>query len=86
MGLNLKASLFVQAMKVRQQVAEAALSDCLSWLSSSHGGDVAIFDATNVTPERRAMVHRKVVEESKHMCLFIESICDNPGRHLHIQY
>jgi len=67
-----------EAMKVRQQVAETALSDCLKWLESPEGGDVAIFDATNVTLERRAMVYKKVVEESNFMCLFIESLCDNP--------
>ena len=66
-------------MKVRQQVAETALSDCIEWLGSSEGGDVAIFDATNVTVERRAMVCKKV-EESNFMCLFIESLCDNPGK------
>ena len=67
-------------MKVRQQVAETALSDCIEWLESSKGGDVAIFDATNVTVERRAMVYKKVVEEGNFMCLFIESLCDNPGK------
>merc|ERR1719219_2974589 len=32
-----------EAMKVRQQVAETALSDCIEWLGSPEGGDVAIF-------------------------------------------
>ena len=72
-------------MKVRQQVAETALSDCIEWLGSPEGGDVAIFDATNVTIERRAMVYKKVVEESNFMCLFIESFCDNPGRTLEVR-
>ncbi len=64
-------------MKVRQQVADTALADAISWLCVS--GDVAIFDATNVTKERRAAIYEKVVSENNFMCLFIESICDDPG-------
>ena len=62
-------------MKIRQEVAEAALEDALKWLGKD--GEVAIFDATNVTLERRQMVYDKVVLQKKYMCLFIESVCDS---------
>ena len=65
-----------QAMEIRQQVAESALNDALKWLESS--GDVAIFDATNVTLERRKLIHKRVVEDYNFSLLFLESICDNP--------
>lgn len=62
-------------MKLRQEVAETALEDALAWLRES--GEVAIFDATNVTLARRQMVYDKVVEKNNFMCLFIESVCDS---------
>ena len=63
-----------QAMQLRQEVAMRALSDCLSWLKSENG-DVAIFDATNTTLERRRLVHEHVVDNHGYGLLFIESIC-----------
>ena len=66
-------------MKIRRRVAERALTDALSFLRSG-GGDVAIFDATNVTLERRHMIHQRVTEEAGYLCLFIESFCDDEAR------
>lgn len=66
----------VEAMALRAAVADEAMADTLSWLKSE--GDVAIFDATNTTRERRQMVYDKVVLENEFKCLFLESVCDNP--------
>lgn len=65
----------IEGQAVRDAVAMAALQDALTWLKNN--GDVAIFDATNTTRERRLMVYDKVVKESGFKCLFMESICNS---------
>jgi len=65
-----------EAMALRMQYADDCMADTLRWLKAD--GDVAIFDATNTTRQRRQMVHDKVVLENGFKCLFLESICDNP--------
>lgn len=62
----------VEAVEARQQMARAALDDLLLWME--HGGQVAIYDATNVTRERRAWV-RDAVEVTGRQVVFVESIC-----------
>eukprot|EP00697_Spironema_sp_BW2_P004002 gnl/Spiro4/15396_TR8285_c0_g1_i1.p1 gnl/Spiro4/15396_TR8285_c0_g1~~gnl/Spiro4/15396_TR8285_c0_g1_i1.p1 ORF type:complete len:516 (+),score=128.55 gnl/Spiro4/15396_TR8285_c0_g1_i1:97-1644(+) len=42
--------------EIRHQVAVAALADMISWLEASPLNGVAIFDGTNTTKERRAMI------------------------------
>jgi len=65
-----------EAMALRVAVANQALNDTLDWLESE--GEVAIFDATNTTKERRQMVYHTVVTKRGFKCLFLESICDSP--------
>jgi len=65
-----------EAMALRLAVADAALQDTLNFLKEE--GDVAIFDATNTTRERRQMVYDTVVLKHGYKCLFLESICDSP--------
>ena len=72
---NYAYDFYFQAMKIRQEIAENALEDTLAWLRKD--GEVAIFDATNVTLSRRQMVYDKVVVQNNFMCLFIESVCDS---------
>ena len=64
-----------EAYSLRIAVSDAALKDALDFLVD---GDVAIFDATNTTRERREKVFQAVVKENKFKCLFLESFCDNP--------
>jgi len=64
------------AMALRTAVADTVLKDSLSYLEKE--GDVAIFDATNTTRERRQIIYDTVVVKHKFKCLFLESICDNP--------
>eukprot|EP00088_Acartia_fossae_P071247 TRINITY_DN9746_c0_g1_i10.p1 TRINITY_DN9746_c0_g1~~TRINITY_DN9746_c0_g1_i10.p1 ORF type:complete len:484 (+),score=96.83 TRINITY_DN9746_c0_g1_i10:51-1502(+) len=64
-----------EAMALRLAVADSALQDTLAWLKQL--GDVAIFDATNSTRDRRQMIYDTVVVKSGFKCLFLESICDN---------
>ena len=63
-------------MALRTAVADAALKDTMDYLDQE--GDVAIFDATNTTRERRQVIYDTVVVKSQFKCLFLESICDNP--------
>ncbi len=59
----------------RLEVALAALDDMLAFLRG--GGDVAIYDATNNTRERRAMVRARCEAEGLEV-VFVESICHDP--------
>jgi broad specificity phosphatase PhoE/predicted kinase len=59
----------------RRDVALAALSDMLAFLRG--GGDIAIYDATNNTPERRALVRARCAAEGIEV-VFVESICNDP--------
>lgn len=76
---NSSASFFdpsnVEGRMRRLKCAMYALNDVCSWLETK--GDVAIFDATNSTRERRDMIYKKCCEEHKYGILFVESICDN---------
>ena len=62
-------------MAVRSSAAFAALGDAIEWLKLE--GEVAIFDATNTTKERRKMVYDTVVIKNSFKCVYLESICDN---------
>jgi len=64
------------AMALRTAVADTVLKDSLAYLEKE--GDVAIFDATNTTRERRQIIYDTVVVKHQFKCLFLESICDNP--------
>ena len=61
--------------EARRQVAVEALNDMVDWLNTS--GHVGIYDATNSTGERRAMV-RERCEQAGLQVLFVEIDCDDP--------
>ncbi|KAF2349740.1 6-phosphofructo-2-kinase [Trinorchestia longiramus] len=65
-----------EAMQVRQQCAINALQDVCHWLKTD-SGEVAVFDATNTTLERRKLIHRIVVEEMGCKLFYVESICED---------
>ena len=58
----------------RRRMAEAALEDLFGWLDG--GGEVAVYDATNITRERRAWVRTACVERGLEP-IFIESVCND---------
>jgi len=58
----------------RRELAMEALEDMVLWLRDT--GDVAIYDATNSTRERRAQVRARC-EQAGMQVLFIESRCDD---------
>ncbi|XP_051677546.2 6-phosphofructo-2-kinase/fructose-2,6-bisphosphatase 3 isoform X1 [Oryctolagus cuniculus] len=66
-----------EAMKVRKQCALAALRDVKSYLTKE-GGQIAVFDATNTTRERRHMILH-FAKENDFKVFFIESVCDDPS-------
>lgn len=65
-----------EAMAIRAQCAIEALKDVCQWLES--GGEVAVFDATNSTTDRRKVIYDTVVEKMGFKLFFVESICDDP--------
>eukprot|EP01119_Soliformovum_irregulare_P018755 TRINITY_DN5808_c0_g1_i1.p1 TRINITY_DN5808_c0_g1~~TRINITY_DN5808_c0_g1_i1.p1 ORF type:complete len:342 (-),score=93.52 TRINITY_DN5808_c0_g1_i1:71-1096(-) len=62
--------------RARLHMAIAALDDMLNWLNK--GGNVAIYDATNTTRERRAMLEKRCNRENVQI-VFVESICNDPA-------
>jgi broad specificity phosphatase PhoE/predicted kinase len=60
----------------RLDVALAALDDMLAFLG--RGGDIAIYDATNNTRERRALVRARCAAAGLQV-VFVESICSDPA-------
>ncbi|XP_036375847.1 6-phosphofructo-2-kinase/fructose-2,6-bisphosphatase 3-like isoform X1 [Megalops cyprinoides] len=64
------------AVKIRQQCALAALRDVRTYLTEE-GGQIAVFDATNTTRERRDMI-LTFGSENGFKIFFIESVCDDP--------
>lgn len=62
--------------EARRQVALEALDDMIAFFSRG-GGDVAIYDATNSTRERREVVRRRC-EGAGLEVVFVESICARP--------
>ncbi|XP_046871510.1 6-phosphofructo-2-kinase/fructose-2,6-bisphosphatase 3 isoform X3 [Hypomesus transpacificus] len=65
------------AVKIRQQCALAALRDVKCYLTEE-GGQVAVFDATNTTRDRRDMI-LDFGSEHCFKVFFIESVCDDPS-------
>jgi broad specificity phosphatase PhoE/predicted kinase len=65
-----------QGDEARKAVAMAALEDMVEWLKDD--GQVAIYDATNSTRARRAMVRARC-EQAGFQVLFIEMRCDDPA-------
>ncbi len=63
------------ARAARMQVAKMALEELLEWLM--RGGQVGIFDATNTTEDRRAMI-RERCHAAGVALTFVETVCDDP--------
>eukprot|EP00697_Spironema_sp_BW2_P000159 gnl/Spiro4/10217_TR5430_c0_g1_i1.p1 gnl/Spiro4/10217_TR5430_c0_g1~~gnl/Spiro4/10217_TR5430_c0_g1_i1.p1 ORF type:complete len:602 (+),score=65.35 gnl/Spiro4/10217_TR5430_c0_g1_i1:145-1950(+) len=66
-------------LAARAKMAAAALRDMFHWLTQ-RGGDVAIFDGTNSTNERRRYICECVAEQRNLNAevIFLEVICNDP--------
>ncbi|XP_056158053.1 6-phosphofructo-2-kinase/fructose-2,6-bisphosphatase [Lampris incognitus] len=64
------------AMKIRKACAVAALKDVYAYFTQEQG-QVAVFDATNTTPERREVI-LSFAKENGYKVFFVESVCDDP--------
>lgn len=60
----------------RKRVAMLALDDLIQWTKGD--GQIGIYDATNSTRERRAMIRERCEAEGLKVA-FIETICDDPA-------
>eukprot|EP00123_Amoebidium_parasiticum_P007979 comp18496_c0_seq1/m.19871 comp18496_c0_seq1/g.19871 ORF comp18496_c0_seq1/g.19871 comp18496_c0_seq1/m.19871 type:complete len:373 (-) comp18496_c0_seq1:342-1460(-) len=56
-------------------VFDQALDDMIQWLKTE--GRVGIYDAANITRERRAEVQKRLETEANAQVFFIESVCDD---------
>ncbi|XP_027000371.1 6-phosphofructo-2-kinase/fructose-2,6-bisphosphatase 1 isoform X4 [Tachysurus fulvidraco] len=65
-----------EAMKIRRACVLKALKDLDNYFTKEHG-QVAVFDATNTTKERRGII-TSFAKERGYKVFFIESICDDP--------
>ncbi|XP_066528836.1 6-phosphofructo-2-kinase/fructose-2,6-bisphosphatase 2a isoform X1 [Hoplias malabaricus] len=65
-----------EAMKIRKQCALVALQDVKIYLNEE-SGQIAVFDATNTTRERRDLI-LEFAQENAYKVFFVESICDDP--------
>ncbi|KAM8816344.1 6-phosphofructo-2-kinase/fructose-2,6-bisphosphatase 2 isoform 3-T5 [Rhynchonycteris naso] len=65
-----------EAMKIRRQCAVVALEDVKAYLTEE-SGQIAVFDATNTTRERRDMI-LNFAKENSFKVFFVESVCDDP--------
>uniref|UniRef100_A0A4W2CZS5 6-phosphofructo-2-kinase/fructose-2,6-bisphosphatase 2 n=1 Tax=Bos indicus x Bos taurus TaxID=30522 RepID=A0A4W2CZS5_BOBOX len=65
-----------EAMKIRKQCALVALKDVKAYLTEE-SGQIAVFDATNTTRERRDLI-LNFAEENSFKVFFVESVCDDP--------
>jgi broad specificity phosphatase PhoE/predicted kinase len=63
------------AQEARRAVAMDALDDLLGFLA--RGGEIGIYDATNNTLDRRALVRSRCAERGVQV-VYVESICDDP--------
>ncbi|XP_040355829.1 6-phosphofructo-2-kinase/fructose-2,6-bisphosphatase isoform X5 [Ixodes scapularis] len=65
-----------EAMAIRSKCALDALEDMCKWLETE--GEVAVYDATNTTFERRKLIYDVVCERFGFKLFFVESYCDDP--------
>uniref|UniRef100_A0A8C5I2Z3 6-phosphofructo-2-kinase/fructose-2,6-bisphosphatase 2 n=1 Tax=Gouania willdenowi TaxID=441366 RepID=A0A8C5I2Z3_GOUWI len=65
-----------EAMQIRKHCAIMALQDVKVYLSQD-GGQIAVFDATNTTRERRELI-LNFAKENAYKVFFVESLCDDP--------
>ncbi|XP_055746957.1 6-phosphofructo-2-kinase/fructose-2,6-bisphosphatase 2-like [Salvelinus fontinalis] len=64
-----------EAMEIRKRCALVALRDVKAYLTE--GGQIAVFDATNTTRERRELI-LSFAKEHAYKVFFVESLCDDP--------
>ncbi|CAF1199506.1 unnamed protein product [Rotaria sordida] len=64
-----------EAVAVRNLCAQQALEDMCNYLA--YDGEVAIFDATNTTRERRQNIYEYCTQTFCFRVFFVESICDS---------
>ncbi|XP_056279198.1 6-phosphofructo-2-kinase/fructose-2,6-bisphosphatase 2-like isoform X2 [Pseudoliparis swirei] len=65
-----------EAMEIRKQCALVALEDVKAYLEEE-GGQIAVFDATNTTRERRELI-LNFAQDNSYKVFFVESLCDDP--------
>ncbi|XP_061112747.1 6-phosphofructo-2-kinase/fructose-2,6-bisphosphatase-like isoform X3 [Conger conger] len=65
-----------EAMKIRSACALAALKDICTYFTQEQG-QVAVFDATNTTRDRREDI-LSFAKDNGYKVFFVESICDDP--------
>uniref|UniRef100_G3NFY5 6-phosphofructo-2-kinase/fructose-2,6-bisphosphatase 2 n=1 Tax=Gasterosteus aculeatus aculeatus TaxID=481459 RepID=G3NFY5_GASAC len=65
-----------EAMLIRKHCALVALQDVKAYLNEE-GGQIAVFDATNTTRERRELILH-FAEDNSYKVFFVESLCDDP--------
>lgn len=65
----------VEGEAARRELARVAMEDMVGWFRAG-GGEVAIYDATNHTRDRRTMV-RQGCDRAGIPVLFVESLCDD---------
>uniref|UniRef100_A0A4W3K145 6-phosphofructo-2-kinase/fructose-2,6-biphosphatase 4b n=1 Tax=Callorhinchus milii TaxID=7868 RepID=A0A4W3K145_CALMI len=65
-----------EGLKIRRQCASLALNDVKKYLNEE-GGQVAVFDATNTTRERREYIIN-FAEQNGYKVFFVESVCEDP--------
>lgn len=63
-----------EALRLRRDCALTAFKDIKEWVNE--GGQIAVFDATNTTRERRSLI-ANFGEEEQYKVFFIEIICDS---------
>ncbi|XP_061591400.1 6-phosphofructo-2-kinase/fructose-2,6-bisphosphatase 2-like isoform X4 [Cololabis saira] len=63
-------------MRIRKQCALVALQDVKAYLGKE-GGQIAVFDATNTTRERRELI-LTFAKHNAYKVFFVESVCDDP--------
>ena len=61
-----------EGKEMRERICQRGLEDVLNWLENDHG-EVAVFDATNTTRERRKYLYNRVVIE-KGLVFVVHSI------------
>ncbi|EGG20757.1 Fructose-6-phosphate 2-kinase/fructose-2,6-bisphosphatase [Cavenderia fasciculata] len=64
--------------RVRLHMAVAAIDDMMQWLNS--GSQVGIFDATNLTNERRQLILTRCTREGISKVIFVESIFNDSSK------
>ena len=80
LGSGQKADFFdptnATGVEARRRMALEALDDVFQWVRG--GGEIAIYDATNGTRERRDLIVKRCESEGVPV-IFVESVCSDPA-------